>query len=739
MNHQLSSRFLPQANAVKRLAARIGLAAAGLLLAAHAAQAAVTITFTETGSGVFATTSGSLSTSGLTATGFQQGGGIQPSGGAYAVVGTGSANNTWSASGFTGPTSFGTGTTFWQAGSNTGPAVGVRLAAPGPWLILPSNYVSGTALNSTSNYGGMSLSALGMTPGTYTWSWTGDSITLVVVAAAAVSPASQTAVSGTVGTSLSTSTLTTSGFSGTVTYGVSPSLPAGLTLNTSTGVISGAPTATQSATTYTITATGATSGAATSSVSIAIAGASQGALQVSATPGSLQINQTATLSTTGGSGAGAVTYAVTSGSCTVSGSTLTAPSSAATCQVTATKAADASYALATATVSVTVTARPDLAQALDASVRGTVAAHSAAVTRFASTQMTNVSGHLSQLSRGFSNSGNRIALGLTGLVPTQASKLMPALLAAASGTNARPAASMTDAPSVVAQAFAAQPAADSQAAGSRTSVWAAGDIGRGRLTVNQNTNRFHTDGITLGVDHQLAANAIVGLALGYGNDRTSIDAQGSRVKASQVSLSGYGVYAPVARWVFDGQVGYAAASMDNSRHSQFNGVMLASQRHAATWFGALGASAPFDVQGVSVRPFARLSAVRARLGAYAESGDQSALAFGKAIEQLATLSAGAAFSREFVQADGSRWTPLARFELRRNSRTGLDQAVSFTDTPSDTGMLRVDGQARDVQALGLGVSYQRRSGMRLDLGLEGARGNGGYRSSSLKLGATMPI
>lgn len=85
-----------------------------------------------------------------------------------------------------------------------------------------------------------------------------------------LSPASQT-VSGTINEPFTaTATLGPAGFGGAVTYAVtSGTLPAGLTLNTATGVVSGTPTAV-GASTVTITGTGATSGSATATISFTI-------------------------------------------------------------------------------------------------------------------------------------------------------------------------------------------------------------------------------------------------------------------------------------------------------------------------------------------------------------------------------------------------------------------------------------------------------------------------------------
>jgi hypothetical protein len=74
--------------------------------------------------------------------------------------------------------------------------------------------------------------------------------------------------------------------------------------------------------------------------------AAQSTLVAAASSSSINVNGTSTLSTTGGSGSGAVSYILVSGPCTLSGSTLTG-TGAGSCIVIATKAADSTFASAT--------------------------------------------------------------------------------------------------------------------------------------------------------------------------------------------------------------------------------------------------------------------------------------------------------------------------------------------------------------------------------------------------------
>ena len=81
------------------------------------------------------------------------------------------------------------------ADSGTGLHFGLDSFGPNlPLLQVPGGYVSGTALSSSSTYDNTTIAGLGLTPGTYVYSWgsgpTADSMTIQVGPAAVPEPAS---------------------------------------------------------------------------------------------------------------------------------------------------------------------------------------------------------------------------------------------------------------------------------------------------------------------------------------------------------------------------------------------------------------------------------------------------------------------------------------------------------------------------------------------------------------------
>ncbi|NDE57349.1 MAG: hypothetical protein EB071_10810, partial [Gammaproteobacteria bacterium] len=139
----------------------------------------------------------------------------------------------------------------------------------------------------------------------------------------------------------STSTLTTNGGSGTGAISYNVSGPCTINGNTLTGTAIGSclVTATKGGD---VTFAPATSNTVTVDVSLV----QQPALLLSASNTGISIGGTSTLSTTGGSGSGVVSYYVISGLCTLNGAVVTA-TGAGECKLGANKAADATYASVT--------------------------------------------------------------------------------------------------------------------------------------------------------------------------------------------------------------------------------------------------------------------------------------------------------------------------------------------------------------------------------------------------------
>ena len=135
------------------------------------AQAGYIVTLQQVGANVVATGSGAFNLNGLTLVDSQiikNQALVVASGAVIQTSPTGDVNID-RYNGFTGPTSFGSGGQA-LADFGSGDFVGIS-GTPGDFFGVPHGYVSGNALTDSMTFNNATLASLGVTPGTYVWSW----------------------------------------------------------------------------------------------------------------------------------------------------------------------------------------------------------------------------------------------------------------------------------------------------------------------------------------------------------------------------------------------------------------------------------------------------------------------------------------------------------------------------------------------------------------------------------------
>ncbi|WP_270936270.1 VPLPA-CTERM sorting domain-containing protein [Falsiroseomonas oryzae] len=141
--------------------------ACGMAVAAKPADAAFTFTVLEQGANVVATGSGSLNIYALT----RKFDNVDGSGGVkgdigFIGVGGGSLDVY---EGLNGPTSFGPPGPGFLASTTTNVVVAIFADSRDVWV--PGDYISGAPLSASMTFANHSFATLGLTPGTYVWTW----------------------------------------------------------------------------------------------------------------------------------------------------------------------------------------------------------------------------------------------------------------------------------------------------------------------------------------------------------------------------------------------------------------------------------------------------------------------------------------------------------------------------------------------------------------------------------------
>ena len=490
----------------------------------------------------------------------------------------------------------------------------------------------------------------------------------------------------------------------------------------------------------------------------------QANLTVTASPNALTAtSSTSTLSTSGGSGTGAVSYAMTAGTCALSGSTVTAGSANETCTVTATKAADGTYLAATAIVNISVTRRASIAAAAtDASVASVHSAQLLQAQKFANTQIQNITNHLDTFRHNFnlqpSNFGfsiNTPSLGqlapvfykvkdeLTFRPNDQSDVSLQKTGYRQTGYPSKQMASLTDDynnPDLLEQQ-SHQEAQQGQYVREPLSysIWTAGTIDVGTFKSGDNketTNKFRANGLTMGLDYKLSPTAIIGGAFGFGTGQNTADTLGNKVKSTQKTLTGYGMWGFGDTWVVDGLLGYGDLAFTGDRTTSDGLNLLSMNRKGTSTFGSASISKIFRFGGFKISPFVRADLLRINLGQYNETGAADyALGYDKTSYLTTTVSTGLHFAYD-AYYDSGKLTTSAKISGNRAKTGSLSQDIYFADSGAAGGIYTLQ-QAASFQSstsLHLGLMYTSKGGDAIDLGWMGAVGANQYKLNGLRFG-----
>lgn len=538
----------------------------------------------------------------------------------------------------------------------------------------------------------------------------------VTATAVALSPTAGALASATVNAAYS-QTFSASGGTGPYTYALSGTLPTGLTLNTTTGLLSGTPT-TSGSYSFTVTVTDAASATASNAytLTVAAAGSTSAPVAVNQTA-TVMAGQTITVNLTNGATGSPYTGATLLNTPSASQGTATITNTyyltfAAAAQASGTLALQYSLTNATgtsntATVTVQITKRSDPSK--DQQVTGLVNAQAQSAVQFASAQLSNFNNRLEHLHK---ESERRSGLfNITVAVPRD-TRNQDGLASSTAANDASGLATGEDPAKTKAggQSWVTDP---------NLALWTGGYVNFG--TTNKDSLRFdHTTvGISAGADYRFGPDFVAGLGLGFGRDVSDIASSGTQSKGNAASAALYASYHPGQLFV-DTLLGYSYLNFNSHRYITDSGGSANGSRNGQQFFGALSSGYEFQWQNLMLSPYGRLQFSTTLLRHYTETGggDYNLSYANQRINTLALV--GGLRSQYGIPTSWGALRLTGRLEYSQSLKGDSVATMGYADVGNDTYAVTVLGLDQNTISASAGIEFLLRRGWTLALTYQGS-------------------
>lgn len=241
------------------------------------------------------------------------------------------------------------------------------------------------------------------------------------------------------------------------------------------------------------------------------------------------------------------------------------------------------------------------------------------------------------------------------------------------------------------------------------SVWASGTIRYGDVDPQTGVaaQSFEADGLTLGADYRYSDRLAVGVGLGFGNDIVDVGTNGSRSRTQAVTAATYGSYLLGGGYFADWVVGYQWLDMDLRRFVTSTGGLVRSTRSGSQLFVSVSAGSDIDAGNWRISPYGRFDIVRGSLDAYREnSGSLFDLSYGGQSLDKAAVGVGSTF--RYIHAfDGGQILPQLSVEYLYDLDRQEAARVGYVERSNGAfSTITLTGIDREQLSVGLGFEVQ---------------------------------
>ncbi|WP_169835022.1 autotransporter outer membrane beta-barrel domain-containing protein [Pandoraea oxalativorans] len=217
----------------------------------------------------------------------------------------------------------------------------------------------------------------------------------------------------------------------------------------------------------------------------------------------------------------------------------------------------------------------------------------------------------------------------------------------------------------------------------------------------------------IGVDKRIGSSTVVGASVGMGNRNSKAKGMPGESKINSVSIGFYGSYLNDANVFVGGGVSYTNHSVTTDRTvAARNASARLSGKTSGNTLGAFGEIGKrIDVVGFNVDPSIGLRVASTRLNAFDETnrdgaGSNDGLKVGAQSQTSARSVLGVRFSRDVIDFDGGKLTPMLRLAYEHefgNTQTSLTNSLYGAPRAFNVKGAKL---GRDIFTADLGVDLQ---------------------------------